>query len=664
MQNEHKNNLEKRKSQSFVINGLNSVFLLIYSFFARCGLIRQVSSNDKLYDDDVIVGALKPKATASKKRSFKADSLLEGSKSLNVIGKLGAGLAHMSVNVYGVFFFVYSLISIFMFYVKSSLNGQSVDGASTILTATVILICSIPMVFTSKSALSAVSGSNIARRIVLTVFAVPEEKLRSKKTYGGSEYVFTAVVLAILLGIFTYFLHPAYVPALVGILLAICIVFANPEACVLVTIAVTPFLQYTKNAENILVLLIAAGLISYFDKLVRKKRTRYASIEGIFIVLICGFILVSGIFSVGGADTFMRSVNTALTVAGGFFLTYNLIRGENKLNTAIKILLVSFSAICLSGIWNMFYNAFVAQNIYSLHEEVAPIFENNVIYIADSASVFSVMSVLLMPLLFANVAKRKSFKGKALALVLAFIAIVAAYIYGSYEAVIAISVECLIFLVLYSHKTLTAIFVALIPISICILIYPYFMTRFGLPSFPDVLRSVLPLNAPESEYRAENIECVWNIIRDGNWSGIGVGDSVLNVYYRAYSDSVSVGLIGTGNVWMQVLCWSGIGGLASLTVGLILICLKSLGHIIRSEKSAHRADMLALFCGVIGSLLLGSVSCLWNDIRMLYLFFVCSALLAVYSHEYRRKERQRCLSMNDYGDSKDFEFRNRIGKER
>ncbi len=664
MQNEYKNDVGTKKSQSFIVNGLNRVFLFIYSFFARCGLIRHVSSNDKLYDDDVIARALKPKATATKKKSLKTEGLLESSKSLNAIGKLGTALARMSVNIYGVFFFVYSLISIFMFYVKTSLNGQYNDGTSVVLTATVILVCSIPMVFTSKSALSAVAGSNIARRIVLTVFAVPEEKLRSKKTYGGSEYVFTAVVLAILLGIFTYFMHPAYIPALIGILLSICIISVNPEACVLVTIAVTPFLQYTVYAENILGLLISAGLISYFDKLIRKKRTRYVSLEGLFVALFCGFILVAGIFSIGGIDTFLRSLNIALIVSGGFFLTYNLIRGENKINTAIKILLVSFSAICLSGIWNMFYNAFVAQNIYSLHDEVAPIFENNVIYIADNASVFSVMSVLLMPLLFANVAKRKSFKGKALAMVLAFVAIATAYIYGSYEAVVAISVECLIFLLLYSHKTLTAIFIAMIPVSICILIYPYFMKQFGLPSLLDVLRSVLPLNAPESAYRAENIECVWNIIKDGNWSGIGVGDSVLNIYYHTYSDSVSGGLIGTGNVWMQVLCWSGIGGSVSLTVGLILICLKSTGHIMRSEKSTSRADMLALFCGIIGSLLLGSISCLWNDIRMLYLFWVCCALLAVYSHEHRRKDRQRSLSLNDYGDSKDFEFRNRIGKER
>ena len=368
--------------------------------------------------------------------------------------------------------------------------------------------------------------------------------------------------------------------------------------------------------------------------------------------------MVAGILSFSGIETVVQSINAAFVIAGGFFLTYNLIRGKERINTAVKILFSSFAIITLSGIWNMFYNAVVERNIYSFRDEVAPIFENNVIYIADSATVFSALAVLLLPLMFANVTMKKKFKSKMFALVLAFAALVATYIYGTYEAVIAVSVECLIFLLVYSHKTLTAILIALIPISTCIIIYPYLMSKFGLPGLLDGVRSLLPLNDPGSAYGVENAACVIRMIKDGNWSGIGVGDEAFKMYYHMYSNASYGEMIGTGNEWMRLVCWSGIGGIVTFAVLFVLICLKAVGRVTISEISTSRSNMLALICGIIGSILLGAVSCIWTDIRMMYLFFVCCALLVGYVQDYRNDEKRTSLSFNDYDDAKDIEFKN------
>lgn len=661
LQNEHKNDLGVKKSRSFAIHTLNKLFWLIYSFFARCRLIRSVTSNDKLYNEGVIVDMLKPKMSAAKGATVSnAGVLLEKGKSLNVLSKLSNGLTSLAVNIYGTFFLTYSLISLFMYYVRIMLNDQVNNGISVILTSGVVLVCSIPMVITPKSVVNVVSGSRIGRKLVLTFLAFPEEKLKSKAAVGGIEYVISAIVLATLMGALTFFFHPAYALVLIGVLIFICLISANPETCVLATIATVPFLQYSKHADDILGLLIVLGLISYFDKILRKKRTRHPALEGVLVLLLCCFILVAGIFSFSGMDTIVQSINTALIIAGGFFLTYDVIRGKERINTAVKILLSSFAIITLSGIWNMFYNAVVERNIYSLRDEVAPIFENNVIYIADSATVFSSLSVLLVPLLFANVSRRKNFKGRMFAVVLAFAAVVATYIYGTYEAVVAVSVECLIFLLLYSHKTLTAIFIASMPISAGVIMYPYLMNKFKLPGLLDGLRSILPLNDPGSAYRAENIKCVLLMIKNGAWSGIGVGDKVFEVYYHTYSDAAFGEMIGAGNEWMRLICWSGIGGLVTFAILLVLVCLKAMGHVFTSEKSIARSNMLALMCGIVGSVFLGSVSCIWTDVRMMYMFFVCCALLVGYVHDYRKDEKRRNLLFSDCGDAKakDIEFKN------
>ena len=659
MQREQKNNVGIRKSRSFVVHSLNKMFLLIYSFFAKCSLIKNVTSNDNLYNEGVVVSMLKPKTSAGKRSTVcGASVLLEKSKSLNVINKISAWLASLAVNVYGTFLFTYSLISLFVYYIKIVINDQISNGTSVILTSAVILVCSIPMVITPKSVVNVVSGSSIGRKIALKFFAIPEEKLRPRKAIGGSEYVFSAIVLAILFGALTFLVHPAYAIVLLGVLVAICLISANPETCVLATIATVPFLQYVQPADEILGLLILMGSISYLDKMLRKKRTRYPSLEGILVILLCGFVLVAGVLSLGGNETAAQSVNTALVISGGFFLTYNLVRGKERIDTAVRILFTSFVIITLSGIWNMFYNAVVERNIYSLQDEVAPIFENNVIYIADNATVFSALAVLLLPMMFANITRQKSFKSRMLAIILAFAAVVATYVYGTYEAVVAVSVECLIFLLMYSHKTLTAMLIALIPISACIIVYPYLMSRFGLPGLLDMIRSLLPLNDPGSAYGVENAECVLDIIKNGNWSGIGVGDKVLEIYYHAYSGNAYGEMIGTGSEWMRLICWGGIGGISTFVGLFVLICLKAVGRVTIADKSMSRSNMLALLCGVIGSILLGTVSCIWTDVRMMYLFFVCCALLAGYINDYRNDEKRVSLSYNNCDDAKDIEIKN------
>ena len=659
MQNKHKNEAGVKKSRSFAINNLNNIFLMMYSFFARCRLIRSVTLNDKLYNDGAIISMLQPKISADKGSNQRgAGVLLEKNRSLNILSRISEWLVSLSVNVYGAFFLSYALISMFMYYVKILLNHQINNSTSIILTSVVILICSIPMVITPKSVVNSVSGSRIGSKLVLTFMAIPEEKLRSKKTIGGIEYVSSAIVLAILCGVFTFFLHPAYMLSLLGILTFVCLISANPETCVLATIATVPFLQYSKYAEDILGVLVLLGLISYFDKVLRKKRTRYPSLEGVLVLVLCGFILVAGVCSFSGNDTIAQSINAVFVISGGFFLTYNLIRGKERIGTAVKILLSSFVIITLAGIWNMFYNAVVERNIYSLRDEVTPIFENNVIYIMDSATVFSALAVLLVPLLFANVVKQKSFKGKMLAAVLTFAAVVATYVYGTYEAVVAVSIEFLIFILLYSYKSLTVMVIALIPMSTAIVIYPYLMNKFGIPGILDGLRSLLPLNDPGAAYRVENIACVLRMIKDGNWSGIGVGEKVFEVYYHTYSDAMFGEMVGTGNEWMRLLCWSGIGGIVTFAGLIALTCLKTVGRVITSERSTTRANMLALMCGVVGSVLLGTVSCIWTDIRMMYMFFVCCALLVGYLQDYRNDEKRRSLSYSDYDDAKDIELIN------
>ena len=78
---------------------------------------------------------------------------------------------------------------------------------------------------------------------------------------------------------------------------------------------------------------------------------------------------------------------------------------------------------------------------------------------------------------------------------------------------------------------------------------------------------------------------------------------------------------------LQLLCWSGIFGLAAFAVFLILLVKRSLGFFITAERGELRSKALAIFCGLVAALLLGNVYSIWADIRVMYLFCVFAGLL-------------------------------------
>ena len=475
---------------------------------------------------------------------------------------------------------------------------------------------------------------------------------------SGSEYMFMSAIIGILLGIMTYFLHPAYLPVAFGILVLISLIASNSETGVIVTIAATPFLQYSDYANEILLALVVVSALSYISKVIRRHRIVSLSSESIYVLLFCFFLIASGIHSNGGSEAIKETISAIVLIMGGFFLTYNLIKGKSRLEVCTKILLVSYAVICLFGIWNVFYNAIVEHNIYSIREEVSPIFENNVIFIADDFSVFSALSVLLTPLLVGKIARAKSFKGRAFAIVLTTMSIITTCIYGTFEALVAIVLEIIVFSLLYSHKSLTAILLISVPLIVLVVLYPYIERLLNLPDIWHAIRGILPLNDQSAAYRGSLFKSVLTLIADGNWSGIGVGETAFKSTFQHYSNSVTAGLSSPGSLWLQVVCWGGAGGLVCFVLSVITVAWKGLGYSVNLKKSSVRDNLIALVSGFIALLFFGGVSSIWIDNRVMYLFWVYAGLIAAYVRELRDEDNRRDSVLHDSFSMKDIEIRN------
>jgi len=650
--------VDRKKSKgSVILNALNAFTAFLYSLFGNGRVGSGLSSPDSCYRTSKCCYLLNKSSSKYIRDGFYIEDTITKSRVLRAFGVIKEFFASLALNIYGVFFVVYSVISVLIYYTSVIFYGTSTHGISALVFSVAMLICSIPMLVTSNSVTSVLADSRVMGWFAISVLGIPKEKLSFDKRIGGNEYMFMSAIVAVLFGVFTYFFHPFYLPLIFASVIMVCLISSNPETGVVVTVMSVPFLQYTAYSKIILFALVATTVLSYFSKVVRRRRTVDFSSEGVMLLLFSGFIIVGSMYTPGGWTAFFDSIYTVVIIFGGCFISYNLIRSEKGMRACTKIIMISFVCMAFAGIWNLFYNGIGEGVVYSINENIRPIFSSNIIYIADSASVFGTLAVLAFPLLFVSLTRQDQMK-KLIALLIAIVFSAAAvFIYGTYEAVIAIAIELLLFWILLDHRALTVILIALIPIALFLLIYPAVSVQLDLPELSELIGRVLPLNFENSSLHGEIAENTLTMVKESGYIGIGVGDHAFEQAYAPYADAMTSNLMEPGSLWLQILCWSGIGGLIMFAAFVLILLKNGIGYVIVSRNKIFRGESVALISAIITALIFGMVNSLWSDDRMLYLFFVCCGLLAGYVREGRELEKRNAAVFASESDNADVELR-------
>lgn len=650
--------VERKKSRgSVILNALNAFSAFLYSLFGNGRVGSGLSAHDSCYRASKCCYLLNKSSGKYIRGGFYMEDTIAKSRVLRALGVLKEFFAALSLNVYGVFFVVYSVISVLMYYTSIIMYGYSSHGITALVFSVSMLICSIPMLVTSNSATAVLAESRIMRWFAISVLSIPKEKLNFDKKIGGNEYMFMSAIVAVLFGVLTYFFHPYYLMLIFASVIMICLISSNPETGVVVTVMSVPILQYTSYSKIVLFALVVTTAFSYFSKVARRRRTIDFPAEGVMMILFCGFILVGSMFTSGGWFVFLDSIYTVIMIFAGFFITYNLIRGEKGLRACTKIITISFVCMAFAGIWNLFYNGIGEGFVFSINENIRPIFSSNIIYIADSVPVFCTFAVLSFPLLAVSLTRQGQVK-KAMAVIIAIlIAAASVFVYGTYEAVIAIAIELLLFWILYDHRSLTVIIIAAIPIIAILLMYPYIASYFDLPNLGELVGKILPLGFENSQLQGEITANTLKMVGESGYMGIGVGDYAFEQAYAPYADEMTMLISEPGSLWLQILCWSGIGGLVMFVLFAVILLKNGIGYMIVSRNKMFRGETVALICAIFVALIFGAVNSLWSDDRMLYLFFVCCGLLAGYVREGRETEmRSRAVFASEF-DNADVELR-------
>ena len=217
----------RKRRPSLLWGAMNRLTSKIYSFFVHGRVGDMISSRDTLYQKSLISKVFETRNGGDTTKS--SEALMARSISSSVMSFVRAFLAALRLNVYGVFFAFYGLIAGIAYLIPAFMTGFTSFDEYAVITCGIIMLCSTPLLFSSQSAVTALSKSLFINRFILNVLCVPEERLKVKRQYGGTACVFIAAILGMALGGLSIFTHPLFVPIVMLCLTALFLVFAFPE---------------------------------------------------------------------------------------------------------------------------------------------------------------------------------------------------------------------------------------------------------------------------------------------------------------------------------------------------------------------------------------------------------------------------------------------------
>ncbi len=621
---------EKKESRFFLGRLYNKIiaFLLSLIYASRVG--RFFVRDDKSCENSQIRRVAHERKMGRSSRVFTAINIFfSKSRVAGFFKKLTSSILSMSISVYGVLFMAYGVAATFARYALMFIQKGGSDIILELGVPVAIVVLSVPLLMSQRSITEIASSSMFIGKLVRSFLMIPEEKLATKKRVGSSALKTVIALVGVGLGALTYFLPTLTIPIVFFAIILLLVIMSHPESGVMLIAVTVPFLHYTKELRFIFPILVCVTCASYIFKVCGGKRVGVRSTEGVVLSFFCIFMIFASSFTAGGWQTFANGIYAVVLIIGGFYITYNLMRNEKKLNTCLKALMISFGILIFMGMFDMVLSV-VEDTIKHYQNGISYMISQKIFYIADSASNFGIIACLICPMLFCNACAKKSISGITLSLVGFCAAIAMSLIYGTYESLIAICIGLLIYCMFHSRRSFAALLIifiiACIAISLVFSLVPENLTDRAIT----IIKDFSPVHHPDAPVRSELNEGVWNMLKNGNLHGIGVGEHAFAEAFYPYATQSTEGAISAANLYMQIICWSGIGGLVAFCLFFAWVFKNAIGYIICCTDIKVRRIVIALSCGIAGVLMLGIVTNLWEDMRIFYLFWMMTALLCGY----------------------------------
>ena len=209
-------------------------------------------------------------------------------------------------------------------------------------------------------------------------------------------------------------------------------------------------------------------------------------------------------------------------------------------------------------------------------------------------------------------------KNKLLGIISCALVVVCTVLTWSRGAWIAMLGVSILFLLIYSKKTLRII------ISVLVLI-PY--VAILLPK--NVISRVTSIgNLADSStmYRFYTWKGSFRILEDYFWSGIGYGTEAYRAIYPEYAYAGIEAAAHSHSLLLQIFIGLGVGGALVFILAVFVFAQKNFEYFKNPFNESTKLISAAAFAAVIGLLIMGLFDYIWYNYRILFIFWAIMAI--------------------------------------
>lgn len=619
--------MQPEKSHSVIADRIDCATAWVYRSIARgplgriCTSYRSLETRWRRDGRRVGRGAYRP-ATAARKHIRKTAECGGIVRGLHAICRY---LFTCPLSFYGLFGVFYCLFGVGTYFFPQLAHIDKAFPTSYLIVYLALALFSIPLVFSSKTLSHALGSGICARWLFVHVLGIPEDGLLRNERQSNRAFPYIAMPLGLLAALFTWWIHPLVIPAVLIGLGGLGMIFAYPETGVVLTVLLLPVLCLSPRWLIIPIAVILVTWVSFFVKWVFMHVPLRWGLLDTVVLIFNVILLMSGL--VGRSVTPRSIAESTLTflLLSVYFLINQLMVDRAAVKRCLTGVGLAALLTVLLGILRMIP---VGGMDWMSGSPAGTVLVNGINLIHTyflSAWTDMALTVILLfsPFMCMHMATPKRPIRYVIMALMWVLTVFVLICWGSPALWISMIACLVLYAFLYTHRTLTVTAIAILPVG-CGL---WWLSSLAPEKADTVLRSFF---TGERLYRDELHGRVWHMVAD-HPAGIGWGSEAFVSRYAAYADSMTQAATGCQSLYLEILTAMGWPGLLAFAAVIFLFVQKMLTC---ARYTGHRRDRRMVLGGlssVVGILLLGTVRGFLYDPLALFSLWVILSLMSAYA---------------------------------
>ena len=509
---------------------------------------------------------------------------------------------------YGKSLISFGIYTILIYFILLLVPEFETRNVGMLITGFAVCITSMPLLLSRQNLGFSIGNNKITRTVFSEIFDFRDEAYQVK-TYKSRAITNTLIIFGILMGLLTFLVEPLSILLSCAVIIMVSIVIITPEIGIIASLFLLPFFSFTESPTISLALLIIITTFGYAIKLIRGKRIiRFELVD----ILICAFILLillGGVFSATPeASKNVSAISCVLIL--GYFLISNLIRTEKWLSRCEYALTYSATIVSIIGILQ-YVLGFV--DTKWLDTSYFPDIAGRSTALFENSNYLAFYLVAVFPFALHNMITRKQGKSKLIGFISCLLIVVCTVLTWSRGAWLAIIFTGILFLLIYSRKTLRVLIsvVILIPYAI------YFTPKNIISRFS----SIGDMTDSSTMYRFYTWKGSLRVLNDYFWGGIGYGPEAYRAIYPEYAYAGIEAAAHSHNLFLQIFIGLGVGGLLIFLLTMFVFAQKNFEYLKNPFNENTRLVVATAFSAVVGMLVMGLFDYIWYNYRIFFMFW-------------------------------------------